>query len=307
MRRIAILFLLFPLKLSAQEEWAPIGAKWYFNVPSSSSESGDYIVFESKKDSTIQGKNVRILDVKRNGNIPISQEYVYQNGDSVFYYNSNYSSFFLLYNFSAKAGDTIKVHPNKFKPTEGFFSYYDSISYFMYKIISIDSIEISGHWIKRQKVTSLKDALWSFSKPDGNEYYILNKIGSLAYFFGVQTGFTPEENLSICRCYKDSNIEYNNPLWGYDCDLYSAINEDRYIDDDMIFPNPFTDQLNIKIGKTIKKIEVFDMNGIKLQTVQSNNELVVLNTTYLNNGFYLLRIMTEHQVYFRKLLKNKPQ
>jgi hypothetical protein len=149
-------------------EFAPIGAKWYFNYPNST--SNDYVVFESKKDTTIQGKDSRAIDVWLNNTKLVSREYVYQKGDSIFYYNRNYNSFFLLYNFSAKAGDTVTVHPAKFKPTKAFFSYNDSIPEFKYKILSIDSIQISGQWTKRQKVTLLKNGLWGFSKPDGKDY-----------------------------------------------------------------------------------------------------------------------------------------
>lgn len=201
-------------------EFAPIGAKWYFNYPNST--SNDYVVFESKKDSTIQGKDSRVIDVRLNNSRLVSREYIHQNGDSIFYYNENYNSFFLLYDFSAKAGDTITVHPAKFKPTKAFFSYDDSITDFKYKILLVDSVQLSGQWIKRQKVTLLKNGLWGFSKPDGKDYYIINKIGSLAYFFGVQSGITPEDKLSICRCYSDSDFEFKNPLWASECDLIDS-------------------------------------------------------------------------------------
>ena len=198
-------------------EFAPIGAKWYFNYPNST--SNDYVLYESKKDSTIQGKDSRVINVWLNNSKLVSREYIHQNGDSIFYYNENYNSFFLLYNFSAKAGDTITVHPAKFKPTKAFFSYDDSISDFKYKILLADSVQLSGQWIKRQKVTLLQDGLWGFSKPDGKDYYIINKIGSLAYFFGVQSGITPEDKFSICRCYSDSDFEFKSPHWGSNCDL----------------------------------------------------------------------------------------
>ena len=197
-------------------EFAPIGAKWYYNHPNST--SNDYVVFESKKDSTIQGKDSRVVDVWLNNSRLVGREYIHQNGDSIFYYNDNYDSFFLLYDFSAKAGDTITIHAAKFKPTKAFFSYDDSIANFKYKILLVDSVQLSGQWIKRQKVTLLQDGLWGFSKPDGKDYYIINKIGSLAYFFGIQSGITPEDNPSICRCYRDSNFEFKNPLWVSECD-----------------------------------------------------------------------------------------
>lgn len=288
--------------VSSQTEFASIGAKWYFSYPNST--SNDYVVFESKKDSTIQGKDSRAIDVWLNNTKLVSREYVYQNGDSIFYYNRNYNSFFLLYNFSAKAGDTITVHPAKFKPTKAFFSYDDSITDFKYKILLVDSVQLSGQWIKRQKVTLLKNGLWGFSKPDGKDYYILNKIGSLAYFFGVQSGITPEDNLSICRCYSDSVFEFKNPLWASNCDLISAIIDSKILNNNVVYPNPFDDQLNILMTEPIESVEIFDVNGLKLQVVHQNKESVIINTSVLNKGCFLLRVITKHYIYSKKLIKN---
>lgn len=306
MRKLILFLILFnSVNLIAQVEWAPLGAKWYFNLPSST--SGDYVAFESKKDSTIQCKNVRIIDVRLNGTTLVSQEYIYQNGDSVFYYNSNYNSFFLLYNFSAKAGDTITVHSSKFKPTKAFFSYYDSIIDFKYKIISIDSILISGKWLRRQKVENIHNSLWGLTEPTGGDNdYIIDKIGSITYFFGVSPMIYPEQNLSILRCYSESGFVYKNPLWTQDCDGFSAIQENKIFDNDIIYPNPFTNQLNIKIGEPIETIEIFDINGLKLLTVQQEKESVVLNTSFLNNGCYFLRITTKRHNYFKKIIKINP-
>lgn len=261
------------------------------------------MLFESKKDSSIQGKNVRVIEVKLNGSYLVSREFIYQNTDTLFYYNINSKLFYILYNLSAKTGDTITVHSGKFKPTKGFFSYYDSINDFKYKIISIDSVQLSGNWIKRQKVTLLKNGLWGFSKPDNKDYYILNKIGSLVYFFGVQSGFTPEDNLSICRCYSEPNFEFKNPLWNYDCALISAANNNKLIDNNVVYPNPFDAQLNIEMAEPIEFIEIYNINGLKIQYIKQNRESVSINTSSLKTGCYLLKIKTSHHLFSKKLIK----
>lgn len=284
-------------------EFAPIGAKWYFNYPNPT--SNDYVVYESKKDSTIQGKVSRAIDVWLNNSRLVSREYIHQNGDSIFYYNSNYNSFFLLYNFSAKAGDTIVVHPAKFKPTKAFFSYDDSISDFKYKILLVDSVQLSGQWIKRQKVTLLQDGLWGFSKPDGEDYYITNKIGSLAYFFGVQSGITPEDKLSICRCYSDSDFEFRNPLWASECDLISAVTDNKSGNDLQFFPNPAESFITISNPSNIpiKTIELTDFTGRIIQTWKAQ-ELVenTLNIQHIPPGIYLLKAVTETGIKTGKLV-----
>lgn len=286
-----------------KNEFAPIGAKWYFNYPNST--SNDYVVFESKKDTTIQGKDSREIDVWLNNSKLVCKEYVYQNGDSIFYYNRNYNSFFLLYNFSAKAGDTITVHSAKFKATKAFFSHDDSIPDFKYKILSIDSIQISGQWIKRQKVEMLKNGLWSFSKSDGQDYYILDKIGSLAYFFGVQSGITPEDKLSICRCYSDSDFDFKNPLWNSECDLISAVIDSKILNNNLVYPNPANTYITISIPSNIKikKIEMFDFSGRVVQQWEAP-ELAgnQLNIQHILPGIYLLKADTNAGVKTEKLV-----
>jgi len=50
MKNLIYFYLVFGCLTSmAQTEWAPIGAKWYYNQPSS--ESGNFVVFEALKDS----------------------------------------------------------------------------------------------------------------------------------------------------------------------------------------------------------------------------------------------------------------
>jgi len=301
--RIFVLLLMFYGVVHSQTEWAPIGAKWYFSHPKPT--SNDYVVFESKKDSTVQGKDSREIDVWLNNSRLVSREYIHQNGDSIFYYNENYNSFFLLYDFSAKAGDTIIVHPAKFKPTKAFFSYDDSIADFKYKILLVDSVQLSGQWIKRQKVTLLKDVLWGFSKPDGKDYYIINKIGSLAYFFGVQSGITPEDKLSICRCYNGSDFEFKNPLWASECDLISAIIDSKSGNNLKVFPNPADNYITISNPSNIKikKIELINFSGRIVQlwnaTECTGN---TLNIQYISPGVYLLKVETDAGIKTEKLV-----
>ncbi|PIF05772.1 MAG: hypothetical protein CSA36_05080 [Draconibacterium sp.] len=298
---IVLLFLTFYITGFSQTEFAPIGAKWYFNQPNST--SGNYVLFESKKDSLIQGKNTRVIDIWINGTNFVGNEYLYQNGDSIFYYNPNYNSFFLLYNFSAKTGDTIIVNRGKFKPTKAFFSYQDSITDFKYKILSIDSVQISGQWVKRQKVASINNALWGFSVSDGKDYYILNRVGSTTYLLGIRSGIIPEDKAVICRCYHDSDFEFRNQAWNSDCDLVSAINHKKNLKNGFIYPNPFNDYLNVQMMEPIQLIEIFNVHGLKIRTINHHDGMATVNTSNLNNGYYILRITTNQYVYSKKLLK----
>jgi len=304
MRRIAILFLLFPLKLSAQEEWAPIGAKWYYQVP-----AGQYtalVTLEVKKDSVIEGKNVRVLDVNYNlsGDVDyLGEEYIHQDGNKIFYYNANHRAFYLLYDFDAKVGDTVWVHTTQFKPTPAFLSFYDSIYKFDYVIKAVDSILISGRWFKRQVIdNSYMLISWNFAEPNvGREYYIIEKFGSLSYFFGISGHSYPEAVPHFLRCYRDGTVQYTDPAWTDSCDYVSvASTKNDYV---KVSPNPFNEVLNIEAREQLQLVELFSIEGIRLQTYRPFSNRFELRSFHLAKGVYILKIKTPHRHYLKKVVK----
>ena len=305
MKKVLLLLILLNSSfLFAQSEWAPIGTKWHFNLPSS--ESNNFVVFESIKDSVIEENKVRVIEVKLNGTDLISWEYLKQNKDSVFYYNTNSKTFYLLFNFNAKAGDTIIVHKEKFKPTKAFFSYDDSIEDFKYKVVAIDSIQISGEWIKRQKIENIKNTLWGFTKPSANAYdYILEKVGSMTYFFGVSPNSYPEENISVFRCYSETGFEYKNPFWNYDCDVITGLPDNlsaKY--ECKIYPNPFSELLYISAPEPITHFEIVNSKGQKIASANQGRETCWLNTSCFIPGHYVIIIKTKSNLYINKIIKN---
>lgn len=288
------------LSSMAQTEWAPIGAKWYYNQPSS--ESGNYVLIESIKDSLIQEKNVRVIDVKLNGLDLISREYLRQSMDSIFYFNTNSNTFNLLYNFSAKVGDTIIVHETKFKPTNGFFSYYDSISNFKYKITSIDSLQINDFWFKRQKIIPVNSE-WNFFSGMSDEMDFIEKIGSLTYFFGRLQYAYPEQQPSILRCYIDSDINYKNAQWDMACDFLSN-NYSYHTDDNIqLFPNPVNNFLSISAAEPVEIVEIYDIRGSVLISYKPNSRDLSLELSSLEKAVFIIKLKTAQKVYVRKIVK----
>lgn len=69
-----------------------------------------------------------------------------------------------------------------------------------------------------------------------------------------------------------------------------------------IFPNPFNEIIQIKSLDELKKIEVFDIQGKKIREQNIDLEQIVLSS--LENGIYFLKITTENQVIYKKIIKN---
>jgi hypothetical protein len=306
MRQIlTIILFMTSLLAQAQLEFAPIGAEWYYTEPYQ--KKSNYILMESIGDTIINEQKCRVLRVTRNGYELVSQEYIAQIGDTILYYNSNTNGFNTLYNFAAQVGDTIHVHSQPFQPTDGFLSttyFFDDgiIPYFSYRILKIDSIEVSGVWLKQQEVDFLtNDDRWGFSNITGG-IFLNEGIGSLTYFFGKGNWIVPEESISLLRCYNDSILEFKNPLWASSCTLVSSVevtSKQHY----RVYPNPTNDILHVELNndEQVVQIQIVDDSGrirVSEQIAQSSH----LNISHLKPGYYILRIFNRETDLNHKIL-----
>ena len=295
-------FVLQTLVMCAQD-FAPIGAKWYYSRPYVDENNFEFVIFEPVKDTVINNKNCREIDITNSTNLGSisSKEYIYQNGGSVFYYNSG--SFFLLYNFSANEGDTIIVHNEKFKGTGGFL-HNDTIQLFKYKIVEIDSINISGVWLKRQKIEPIESGVWGFVF-GGVDSYIYEKLGSLGYFFGRFGTFTTQESMGLLRCYSDLSVTYENPDWAYSCDYITDINMVKLGKNVKIFPNPSEKIISIISDELIDRIVITDITGNIVKIINNKGKCFAINIESFKSGVYFMKIKFNKNNYYQttKIIK----
>ena len=74
-----------------------------------------------------------------------------------------------------------------------------------------------------------------------------------------------------------------------------------------IYPNPFIDKVIIELSEPITKLELIDLNGKILQTLESDNDLKLELTVKENtNGIYFLRIYSGKAILTRKLIQFSP-
>ena len=58
-----------------------------------------------------------------------------------------------------------------------------------------------------------------------------------------------------------------------------------------IYPNPATDQLTINNSQlTIKKIQIIDLTGKAIQQIESQNSIIRINISDLEQNIYFLKI-----------------
>ncbi|HCQ29739.1 MAG TPA: hypothetical protein DIU39_05595 [Flavobacteriales bacterium] len=73
------------------------------------------------------------------------------------------------------------------------------------------------------------------------------------------------------------------------------------------FPIPATDYVFVQVDKKLNQtvtLELMDINGKILQSVNSNNAQNILQLNQLSSGIYFLKIKVKDQVRFEKIIKN---
>jgi hypothetical protein len=217
MKKFTIFFLLFTTSLSAQMEYAPYGAFWKYTLHRFIVDypyNCEFNICDQGKQRlevidtvTIQGKSVSVLQ-QFWGDSDTSGEpliYVHANNDSVYFYAQN--DFHLLYDFTAKDGDTININVPNFYNGPGSlnatpFQGVDSI----YNIDVIekdrDSVMVSGEMRRVAEYNSFENNS-AFTLPR-----IIDNIGSGSAYFGFNGGFVAEGCYGFFICYEDSNQVY---------------------------------------------------------------------------------------------------
>lgn len=71
-----------------------------------------------------------------------------------------------------------------------------------------------------------------------------------------------------------------------------------------VYPNPAQNEWNIVSQQNISTIELFDISGKQIRTVQPNNLNAVIDASQLSNGMYFAKVQTEAGSKTIKLIKN---
>lgn len=279
MKRIILFFftIYFFSPLFSQQEFAPIGAKWYVNEKIDHYYYGfgdpliDYYVIESKGDTLIDGTLYR----------RVGDDLFYQDGDQIYYLKN--ASLHLIYDFDVSVGDTLT-----FEMLGCDYSEIDNIFEVKVIVSAVDVIEIDGQLLKQ--VTC--DWLTWDSVYDNYPYVYIEKIGSLRisvedYVF-CEFGYPPL--LPFLRCYQDEDISFQTPRFlaegGEQCDQITSNTEAFYQPLVKCYPNPFQSQLFVESSYT-EEIEVQLYNTFGQLVAQAAGEgIISLEIAHLPSGHY---------------------
>ncbi len=94
------------------QDFAPVGAKWYYGEAFAFSGDINYILFTSARDTVILNETCRKITKRHQLGCYLrpENEYVFSRNDTVFFYEPSFGHFGVLYDFNATAGDSWTIY-----------------------------------------------------------------------------------------------------------------------------------------------------------------------------------------------------
>jgi hypothetical protein len=283
MRKICLfaVFLWVSMPLFAQN--APIvGAKWTYIQSSGFGENGNFYRLQVALDTTIDGKLCKKMVGGYNcALLPNAGEFVHFDGKKVYRYDFRTRKFWLLYDWSANAGDTVTV----FVPTA------QTVDSFKIRIDSLNIWTPNGEPLRIQKFKPIGVSKWLFASQQ-----IIEKMGANAFFFPQATSCSPIQ-FGAMRCFEEP-LQTTIKFVTYTCDTVivrvrtSDIFRTRKIE---LSPNPSVSDVFLTLDAPIKGGFSAEVTNLVGQTVwRSPNQIMGDNlrieTNYWQSGFYLLTL-----------------
>jgi hypothetical protein len=305
---IKLVLILFVYLSFGQEEWAPIGAKWYYSFTDVGSPG--LTIMTSINDTVIQNKTCKKFEIQNifhsmnsEGKFFIdtstSYEYCYFENNSIFHYDKA-DYFYKLYDFSVAPDDTVLVRDTSYA---GNFSY----ERFEYVVDSISHITIDAkeHLTIHTSPTEVAD--WSFSSFI-ESYAIIEKIGSTCSFFGISAIIAISSDNSFLRCYMDQEIFYRSELWDdtLSCDFfnYNVAVTQQSKSSIKIFPNPFSNSVQVtQESNKYNHVKIIDLTGRVYHEERILGSNTIINLSSLPKGIYIISLINPKHNYRQKILK----
>ena len=325
---VIVILLFCAVGTVISQEFAPLGATWTYEVLKRPGTNFPVVYrYTSDRDTLIDNRNCRIIkgeELYQEGRWAIiKEEIVSGSRDSVYVYVND--SFNLIFNFSAEAGDTLRVirQPfNAFFFVDGYTM--DSLTYRIDSIrtIYMDGDSLVGDSLQMQYVSYLNDPTenslqWGFQnlvdQIVGRPGRILQGVGSIGResMLGTSIDITYSSDFipDDLTCYQDPDRSYF--FSGTDCealiDFYTSpvgvVTIDEF--DGTVYPNPFSSTINIAYSSrpsSIHKIVIRDLLGHEVAQYEGAHNSLTLS--HLSSGTYQLYIVDhEGRQSFTTILK----
>ena len=293
---------------SHSQTWAPLGAKWFYNLDQLTVFG--YSKFEVVSDSdTLNGiRCSRISNVFHYllaGNPPMTMTkpdfYTYEDSGKV--YASRGGPFYLIQDWNAVAGDVV---PFLWENKDFAVGCPDSIGYMF--IDNVTTINVNGINYPYQSV-HYSDSI--VSTQFINTDYIIGHFGAMHYFFFYRSICDTMTSVQVLNywgltCYYEPLLGwsyFNGTGAGTNCDYFNSTAE-LSKNNFTVFPNPSVDKIRIYYPFDFESAElkIFDVTGKNLHVQKISEPEFDIDLGKFSSGYYYISIQTSKGIITQKLL-----
>ena len=223
--------------------------------------------------------------------------YTYTSADTVYFLRNG--AFEVLYDFSASVGDTWDRGESA---PDQFFCSIHSLS-----VVSNTGTEtILGNPYRTVDITSPDSSSYKH-QGKANERFGMFSENSQRYslVFPIKAMCEPmidETAYYNFLCFQDDDMVYNPG--SQNCEPYSGLTEAE-LSSLSVFPNPFTDVINIVSENPIAEINMINSFGQKVAEWKLNEGKLnfELSVSEIPNSAYIIEVITSENVFYRTVVK----
>lgn len=287
---------------SFAQEFAPIGAQWYYSEHYAFSGDIDFLKIESIKDTLIKGKtcmklvkNTFLMCTDRT-----ESEYVFMEDSIAYFYDTDFDDFQVLFDLKARKDSSWIIKS---------MDYDENVNTMIVSVDSVDFLEVNSVKLKRLHVTytGINEGTTY------TQYYskILETIGDIDYLFNIYpiwAGACDANYSGGLRCYSDFNLGHYETGIADSCDytydyLWINLNKSKSFNVN-IYPTLTTGQ--IKIRTTNDSPFIIRISNLSGQIVLDNYYFgdSVIDISQLQRGYYIVQIFDKTKIIgVRKIIK----
>lgn len=285
------------LKLSAQMEWAPVGAKWHYELPYNYGNAETYLKIESIGDTVINGISCKILEQVCVRDPYLNREYyTYKSNDIVWVYDGD--EFRVLYDFTVQPqGEWTAYGPSLYHTC-------DTVTNLVVEFEGYEEILGTSY---RYVIVTLPEFGWSFSICGSEQTKISEKFGSYGYMFPQDICVIDAPYPCFLRCYEDSEFGFYSTGVSDSCtyEYGVGIKELQLANNIKVGPNPVSGILNIElIGLVDKSVFwIYSSTGKLIFNAAITDNYTKIDMSTFSKGNYILKIYHEGNFSAGKIIK----
>ena len=258
---------------------------------------------ESVRDTLVSGKTARVLQISSFGedNMPEREEIMYGDADRIYHYLPEADSFYMLYDFSAVAGDTLFIRTT---PFQDYYGRFGLVSQFILLVDSTSSMIIDGDTLRVQYVHALEPEDPLSGLAWGGQRILTEKIGA-GLMFGLPSVLPAAGCWGGLRCYSDGTLSVDFlPSFLPTCDFLTSL-DSEWENPNLIhfWPNPADDKLTLEFEIpdtwTSASLVLYNAQGQQLSksaVLTGSPQHLKYSTEHLPAGLYFLTLISGDKV-----------